>query len=111
MSGPNPTPDAVGTYCEYRETRDPRSYATFADYAQSLNLVCPARRTSGLLQSTPTADTPDLVYYQVSILTGHIQLYHTCNFCICDTVVICVSNTCVIDDYIVIALSIYIYLL
>ena len=61
-----PTSDAVGTYCEYVETKDPEEFKYFGEYRESLKEGCPQDKQSGMLKWTPDADTPNIVYYQVS---------------------------------------------
>ena len=63
----NPSPQAVGTFCEYIEPagQDAESFTSFDDYASTLTLDCPESRSSGKLSWTPDDTTPDVVYYQV----------------------------------------------
>lgn len=63
-----PSPTAAGRLClwSYSKENDPRKadkYVSFTQFRSSLNYTC-ERGSASLLQWTPTASTPDIVYYQ-----------------------------------------------
>lgn len=48
---------------------------TYENYVGSLNMMC-VSGTPGTLVWTPDESTPDLVYYQVIIITHHMTYMH-----------------------------------
>jgi hypothetical protein len=63
-----PSPTAAGRLClwSYSQDHDPRKadkFISFTQFRSSLNYTC-ERGSASLLQWTPNASTPDIVYYQ-----------------------------------------------
>ena len=98
----------VGRYCEYRDRGTPKSpedYATFAKYAETLQLWCDQGPSAGTFTWTPDQDTPDLVYYQVHLLLLILYIY----IYICIYVYICICIYICIYMYMYIYVYIYVY--
>lgn len=77
----NAVPTAYGRLCEWAQ--DPNhpadAFESFGGYQRTLTLDCQEGQP-GILQWTPDANTPDLVYYQVSqvyrLYPGGQKSYH-----------------------------------
>lgn len=65
---PNQTTGRLCLWSQKDENDDPDRYANFFEYRKTLNLKCSSTSQSALLQFTPTDKTPDILFYQVSIL-------------------------------------------
>ena len=64
-SGASPVNFTTGDFCEWSETGGiGNQFSTWNAYKNSLNIICPAGSTPGILEWTTDATTPDTVYYQ-----------------------------------------------
>lgn len=68
VAGQNPT-ETAGRLClwshEGVDDDDPDKYNSFIEYRRSLKLKCIETSKAATFQFTPTAETPDTLYYQV----------------------------------------------
>lgn len=68
-----PRPTATGRYCEWQhltvDKSNDESIETFEEYKKTLKLVCESGEPS-ILNWTVSHDTPNLVYYQVNLLSS-----------------------------------------
>ena len=72
-------PTATGRLCRWTEGEQPAdSFASYGAYQRSLSLHCDDGHP-GILHWTPDENTPDLVYYQVSLLCQLSQLPNVCS--------------------------------
>lgn len=64
-SGATPTSFTTGDYCEWSETAgNGDQFSSWEAYKDSLSSTCTDSSTSGTLEWTTSANTPDIVYYQ-----------------------------------------------
>ena len=75
-------PTGTGRLCEWKEDpAEPASRSSsFGAYQRTLSLQC-QQGQPGIIQWTPDANTPDLVYYQCyTHRYGNIQMINSCLF-------------------------------